>query len=196
MNFDFNKSIILENERVLIRPMEAADKGFFSDFLLDSSLNKYSSMEINNSQDAIQYIEDCLVDRKNGVRYPFIFFDKKSKTYAGTSCYGNVSNSNKRLEIGWTKIGKHFQGTGLNAHCKKLMLEYAFESLNYNRVELKAHAGNIASRKAMEKIGATFEGLLRNHSIMPNGSLRDTVYYSILKEEWPSIKTENTYFNA
>lgn len=188
MQFNFEDTIILEDERVLIRPMEETDKGFFMEFLLDSSLNTYSSMQINSAKDALKYVDNCLADRQNQKRYPFIFFDKRSQAYAGTSCFGNVSNANKRLEIGWTKLGKPFQGTGLNIHCKYLLIQHGFETLGCNRIELKSHSENIRSRKAMEKIGAKFEGMLRQHMIMPNGTLRDTVYYSILRSEWREVE--------
>jgi len=188
MDFDFKQKIILEDERVLIRPMVEEDKSFFIEFLLDPALNRYSSMQINNARDALKYVDLCLKDRQQQVRYPFVFFDKRTETYAGTSCFGNISNPNKRIEIGWTKIDAAFQGTGLNVHCKHLMLKYAFETLQFNRVELKSHANNIQSRKAMEKIGAKFEGLLRHHIIMPDGSLRNTVYYSFLSPEWREIE--------
>lgn len=188
MDFNFDHDIVLEDERVLIRPMEEVDKGHLMELLLDPDLSTYASFKINNAKDALAYIDFCLKDRKNSQRYPFTFYDKNNKAYAGTSCFGNIANPHKRLEIGWTKIGKAFQGTGLNAHCKKLMLQYAFETLRCNRVELKAHSENIQSRKAMEKIGAKYEGLLRNHIIMPDGSLRNTVYYSVLFEEWSIVK--------
>jgi len=188
MDLDFNRDIILENERVLIRPMKQDDKAFFRDFLLDQTLTKYSIKLVTNESEAIAYFDTCLSDREKGLRYPFIFFDKKTNQYAGTSCFGNIVNAHKRLEIGWTKLGKAFQGTGLNAHCKFLFLKFAFETLKFNRVELKAHSKNIRSRKAMEKIGAQFEGTLRNHFITYDGSLRDSVYYSFIKEEWEVVK--------
>lgn len=188
MNFDFTKDIILEDERVRIRPMETSDRTHLKELLLDPDLSLYSLQQVHGPAGVDQYIDQCLSDRSQGIRYPFTFFDKKSNAYAGTSCFGQVSNAHKRLEVGWTKIAKPFQGTGLNTHCKYLMFQYAFETLVANRVELKTHAENITSRKAMEKVGATYEGLLRHHMIMENGSLRNTVYFSILKAEWPSVK--------
>jgi N-acetyltransferase len=188
MFFNFENNIILEDDRVLIRPMQEEDKVNLMKVLIDPALSKYSLELINGEDGVINYIDQCLEDRKNKIRYPFTFFDKKIKAYAGTSCFGNVNNTHKRLEIGWTKLAQPFQGTGLNAHCKFLLLQYAFDTLNFNRVELKAHAENMQSRKAMEKIGASYEGTLRNHFIMYDGTLRNTVYYSILSEEWIGVK--------
>ena len=188
MNFNFNKDIILEDDRVLIRPMEEADKQHLMEILLDPQLSKYSLRMISDEKDVLGYIDNCLSDRQHSIRYPFTFFDKKANAFAGTCCFGNIEIAHKRLEIGWTKLGKAFQGSGLNAHCKFLLFQYAFETLQLNRVELKSHAENIQSRKAMEKVGARYEGKLRNHFVMYDGSLRNTVYYSVLKEEWLEVK--------
>ena len=112
------------------------------------------------------------------------------------SSFGAISEHDKRVEIGWTWIIPPFQGSGLNYRVKYLMLQFIFEELQYHRVELKADARNKASRKAMEKLGATYEGNLRSHSLMYDGNYRDTVYYSILENEWPEIKQalEKKYF--
>lgn len=124
----------------------------------------------------------------SGEMVPFIIFDKSVSQYAGTTRFANISPVNQRLEIGWTWIGKEFQRTGLNRHNKLLMLSYAFENLLYERVELKADGANKQSRTAMEGIGAQYEGSLRSHTLMSDGRRRDTVYYSILKSEWPNTK--------
>ncbi len=184
----FDQNIILEDERVLIRPMEEKDKEHMIDWMSDPSLSTYSLMQIQNARDVLPYVDQCLEDRRMQKRYPFVFFDKPSNTFAGTSCFGNIVPDHRRLEIGWTKIAKVFQGTGLNTHCKFLMLRYAFEELVYSRVELKSHEDNIRSRRAMEKIGAKYEGLLRHHMVMPNGTFRNTVYYSILLDEWREVQ--------
>jgi RimJ/RimL family protein N-acetyltransferase len=109
--------------------------------------------------------------------------------YAGSTSFANVSNRDKRLEIGWTWIGKKFQKTGLNRNGKLLMLQYAFETLQFERVELKTDERNMASRTAIEKIGGKFEGILRSHMVVKDGFRRNTVYYSILSKEWPGVKT-------
>jgi N-acetyltransferase len=99
-----------------------------------------------------------------------------------------VSDKDQRLEIGWTWFGKAFQRTGLNRNVKFLMLQYAFEQLQFERVELKTDERNHPSRKAIEGIGGKFEGILRSHMQLPDGFRRNTVYYSILKAEWPALK--------
>jgi RimJ/RimL family protein N-acetyltransferase len=99
-----------------------------------------------------------------------------------------VDPKNRRVEIGWTWVGRPFRRTHVNTEAKYLMLRHAFETLECVRVEFKAHALNDASRRAMERIGARFEGTLRRHMVRENGEWRDTVYYSILDDEWPGVK--------
>ena len=100
----------------------------------------------------------------------------------------SIVPEHRRLEIGWTWIGTAYQRTGRNREAKLLQLSHAFETLDANRVEFKTHARNVQSRSALRGIGATFEGVHRNHSIMPDGSLRDSAWFSVTKEDWPRVK--------
>jgi RimJ/RimL family protein N-acetyltransferase len=100
----------------------------------------------------------------------------------------SIVPEHRRLEIGWTWIATAFQRTGSNREAKLLQLSHAFETLGANRVEFKTHARNEQSRNALAGIGATFEGVFRNHTIMPDGSLRDSAYFSVIVEEWPTVK--------
>ena len=107
---------------------------------------------------------------------------------AGSTRFGNISPVHRRVEIGWTWYAPVFQRTGLNRACKFELLQFAFEKLNCIRVELKTGSLNMQSQTAIAKIGATKEGILRKHMIQDDVSFRDTVYFSILQDEWPSIK--------
>lgn len=189
MDFNFNQEIILENERVKLGPLQEkhiellwpiAEK--YPDLLT------YSPTPFGNRQMFEIYFKAAFEAKAQRNRYPFIIYDKQSSTYAGSTSYGNIVNKHQRLEIGWTWLSKEFQGTGLNKYCKHLLLDYAFETLNFIRVELKTDSRNLQSRRAMEKIGAIYEGELRSHTTMSDGYRRNTVYYSILKEEWPALK--------
>ena len=100
----------------------------------------------------------------------------------------SIVPEHKRLEIGWTWIGVAYQRTGMNREAKLLQLTHAFEALEANRVEFKTHARNDRSRNALAGIGATFEGVFRHHTIMPDGSLRDSAWFSIVAPEWPTVK--------
>ncbi|HNG62573.1 MAG TPA: GNAT family protein, partial [Ferruginibacter sp.] len=121
--------------------------------------------------------------------YPFAYFHKKENRYVGSTRYANIDFDNKRLEIGWTWINPSLQGTGFNKHCKFLLLRYGFETMGLNRIELKTSHLNLKSQKAMRKIGAIEEGTFRNHIINEDGTLRHTMYFSFISDEWPEIKS-------
>ena len=188
-SFDFTQTVAFESERARITPLELSSIGDLQAIALEEvSLLQYSPSEIHLEDKLRQYVETALDARKRNIRYPFIIFDKLKEQFAGSTSYGNVSNKDLRLEIGWTWIGKNFQRTGLNKTCKFLMLEYAFDALSFERVEFKIDSRNLQSRKAVEKIGGFYEGELRSHTVMSDGFRRNTVYYSILKDEWPQVK--------
>lgn len=189
MKFNCQDHIILENERTKLEPL---DWQHFDTLLPIAEkypdLLRYSP-SLFGTKDALKaYFEIAMAQRDEQVRYPFVIYDKTTGKYAGSTSYGNISNANQRLEIGWTWLTKDHQRTGLNRHNKFLMLQYAFEVLAFERVELKTDSRNEQSKRAIEAIGATHEGILRSHFLMTDGYRRDTVYYSILKDEWTEIK--------
>jgi N-acetyltransferase len=185
MKFDFKKEIILENDRALLRPLKEEDfEKLLPVAIDDATLLQYSPAKIASEADLKNYIRIALNERETKFRYAFSIFDKMKNAYAGSTSYATISNYDKRLEIGWTWIGRKFQKTGLNRNCKMLLLTYAFETLEFERVEFRTDERNATSRAAIEKIGGKFEGILRSHTLMNDGHRRNTVYYSILKEEW------------
>ena len=193
MNLDFTKNIILENDRVRLEPL---NKSKHYDVLLelskkDPNLLQYSPSPFGTPELMNEYFAIYARDFAAETRYAFAIFDKQTQQYAGSTSYGNVSNHNQRLEIGWTWLSKEFQGTGLNKNCKYLILKFAFETLEFERVELKTDERNEQSKKAIKKIGAKFEGTLRSNTLMFDGFRRSTSYYSILKSEWPTVKVKN-----
>lgn len=195
MDFLFTKEIILENSRVLLQPLSPDDSAnLLPVATVQTDLVQYSPYQIHTPALLDAYINNSLQERDACFRYPFAVFDKEAQAYAGSTSFANISNKDRRLEIGWTWIGKSFQQTGLNRACKALLLSYAFDELQFERVEFKTDARNKASRSAIEKIGGQYEGSLRSHTVMLDGFRRDTVYYSILKEEWPGLK--QTVFSA
>ena len=190
-SFDTNQQIILENDRIKLRPLIADDYNNLRPIAQrNPDLLQFSPQQVNSDAQLEAYIAKALKQKAAGTRYPFISFDKKTQAYSGSTSYLNISNDNARLEIGATWIGRSFQGTGLNKQQKLLMLTYAFETLDMQRVELKTDARNLQSQRAMEKIGAKREGLLRSHTIMEDGYRRDTVYFSILVDEWTDVKSK------
>jgi RimJ/RimL family protein N-acetyltransferase len=191
MDFNFKTDIVLENERALLRPMKEEDwDELLPVALADPTLVQYSPSQIHSEGLLKKYIRQALSDRETNFRYAFTIFDKAANRVAGSSSFGSLSNKDKRVEIGWTWIGREFQKTGLNRACKSLMLQYVFETLQFERLEFRTDERNEASRTAIEKIGGQFEGVLRSHMLMPDGFRRNTVYYSILREEWPVLKAK------
>ena len=185
MIFPFDEEIILENSFVLLRPLQISNIVNLLDVATsDKNLLQFSPLPIYSGELLTRYIEKAVSDRQNKIRYPFSIFDKTRNAFAGSTSFLNISNADSRLEIGATWIGKEFQKTGLNRNCKYLMLSYAFDDLRAERVEFKTDERNIKSRTAIEKIGGQYEGLLRSHTLMYDGFRRNTVCYSILKNEW------------
>jgi N-acetyltransferase len=185
---NFEEHIILEDERVLLRPFRHADLEALKSIAVDEDTWRYTVTRISNQQELAQWGQAAQQDRETGRRYTFVIVDKATGKLAGSTSYGNESAADKRLEIGWTWLAKDYRGSGLNRHCKFLLLSYAFDVLQYERVELKTDVLNLRSRKAMRNIGATEEGTLRSHTLMHDGRRRDTIYYSILRPEWEHIR--------
>jgi N-acetyltransferase len=128
----------------------------------------------------------------NGTMLPFTAFDAAGRI-AGMTTYMNVDAANRRVEIGSTWYARRVQRSALNTQCKLLLLTHAFEKLDCIAVELRTHFFNHASRRGIERLGAKQDGILRNHQVAPNGTLRDTVVYSIIASEWPTVKAHLTY---
>lgn len=189
MYFPFEQEIILENEAALLRPLVPEDaQNLLKVATEDKDLLQYSPAPVYTAELLRDYIDTALAERQNKKRYTFSIFDKIKQEYAGSTSFLNISLADARLEIGATWIGKKFQGTYLNRNCKYLMLQYAFDELGALRTELKTDERNMASRKAIEKIGGVQEGILRSHTLLYTGHRRNTVYYSILKAEWEGMR--------
>ncbi len=185
----FEQDIILEDDRARLEPLtEKHFDALMTIALSNNDIWKFTLANIFDESSFRNYFNTALKERENKSSYPFAMFDKKENRYVGCTRYANISFKDKRLEIGWTWIDPILQGSGINKHNKFLMLQFAFETLNLNRVELKTAGTNLKSQRAMEKIGAVREGVLRKHSINDAGLTRDTVYYSFINEEWPQIK--------
>jgi N-acetyltransferase len=184
-DFIFDEEHILEDDRVLLRPLTAGD---FSN-LLYFSLNEPElwkfSLQNGIGEDALKnYIAVASEARIAGKEYPFIVYDKKISAYAGSTRFYDIQLFHKSVQLGFTWYGKEFQGTGLNKHCKYLLLKFAFEKMHMARVEFRADNNNKRSIAAMKSIGCVEEGILRSNSIKQDGSRRDSIVLSILKDEW------------
>ena len=189
----FAKDIILEDEVVLLRPLLESDV----ENLVTISENEpetwtFSQQKADGRENLVKYIQLALSEKVRLNQYPFIVFDKKSGTYAGSTRFYDINDSQKTLLLGYTWYGSAYRGTGLNKHCKYLLLSYAFETLGMHRVEFRADHNNQRSIAAMKSIGCTVEGVLR--STMFTGEAdhrRDSIVLSILKNEWfTSVKEQ------
>ena len=181
---NFLQELILENDIVRLNPLHHHD----IDNLLRFSeqqpeLWKYSLQPADGFENLKGYIDFALRGRKEETAYPFIVFDKRTQQIAGSTRFYDFQKNHNTVQLGYTWYGKEFQGTGLNKQCKLLMLEFAFETLELDRVEFRADATNERSIAAMKSIGCTVEGILRNNCAAPKGR-RDSIVLSILKDEW------------
>jgi RimJ/RimL family protein N-acetyltransferase len=188
----FDKDIILENEYVLLRPLQAEDIELLAHFAQNEpSIWKYSLLQVQNENDLLKYIEQAVEARSQKKEYPFIVFDKKKQQYAGSTRFYDIQLQFQTLQLGYTWYGAEFQGTHINPNCKLLLLEYAFEKLNMERVEFRADNRNARSIKAMKNLGCIEEGILRNHLPTIDGGRRDSIILSILKSEWEADVKKN-----
>jgi RimJ/RimL family protein N-acetyltransferase len=181
-------TLILQNDNVLLRPLTSDDYVSFLDQTGDRSMWTYFTSDLSVMAELLSWTEDAIRGINERSRLAFTIIDRRTGTVAGSTSFGNISYRDKRIEIGWTWISKKFQGKGINDQVKDLMIEYAFETLGFERVEFKTDVLNTHARNALLRIGATEEGVLRSHTLMTHGRRRDTIYYSILKAEWKRRK--------
>ena len=190
MTFDFKREYIFENERVLLRPLQLEDEEFLSNFSINEpELWQYSLVPANGIENLRTYLKLALEGRISGTAYPFIVFDKKTNQYAGSTRFYDIQENHSSTQLGFTWYGKQFQGTGLNKNCKYLLLNFAFEEMKAERVEFRADNNNKRSIAAMKRIGCVEEGILRSNCASIDGR-RDSIVFSILKEEWYRVVKE------
>lgn len=187
MNYRFEK-IELEGLKIRLAPLAVSHREGLLKAAADGKLWElwYTSVPSENNID--YYFQKALEDLKNGTAYPFVIIDQNNGEIIGCTRFCNVSQENRRLEIGYTWYGEKYQGTGVNTECKYLLLKYAFEELDCIAVEFRTNRFNLRSRSAISRLGAKQDGILRNHQINKDGSYRDTVVYSITDQEWHGVK--------
>jgi len=188
----FPENLILEDERVLLRPLEFSDFEFLRPFASGEPLIWIYSHPSPAGEDRMkQYMANTIAQRDLQKEYPFIVFDKKTGRYAGSTRFYDIQLNNLTTQLGYTWYGADFQRTGLNRHCKWLLLSYAFETWGMERVEFRANLKNERSIRAMKEIGCVVEGVLRSNSVTDGPDRRDTIVLSILKSEWFGTVKEN-----
>ncbi|WP_396634818.1 GNAT family N-acetyltransferase [Maribacter sp. R86514] len=181
-----NYTPTLENERVILSPLTLENYEKLIPIASQKKLVQYSPSDIETPSRLKNYVETALQQLAVGSSIPFIIYDREHNTFAGSTRFMHINSKNKVLHIGSTWIGREFQGTGLNTEMKKLMLAYAFTTLDFEKIEFRVDERNTASRKAVEKLGCTLEGILRKDVYLLDGFKRNTCCYGLLQEEWLS----------
>jgi N-acetyltransferase len=183
--FDSTKEYILENDVVLLRPLEESDYEYLLPFAMNEpTLWKFSLVPAYGKDGMKNYITAAIEARAKGTEYAFIVFDKRTQRYAGSTRFYDIQLHHQSVQLGYTWYGSAFQGTGLNKNCKLLLLQFAFEELSLERVEFRADNNNERSKAAMRSIGCVEEGVLRNHLTTHTGARRTSIILSILKSDW------------
>lgn len=178
-------NITLEDERVLLRPLEESDYENLLPFALnEKGLWYYSLVRPEGEEGLKNYLDIAFKEKKAGKEFPFIVFDKKTNEYAGSTRFYDINLPYQTIQLGYTWYGKKFHGTGLNKHCKYLLLQFCFEQMFLERVEFRADNRNERSIAAMKSIGCKVDGILRNHMPTMENYRRDSIVLSILKDEW------------
>ncbi|HEX5147488.1 MAG TPA: GNAT family N-acetyltransferase [Candidatus Limnocylindrales bacterium] len=180
--------VVLEGPRIRLEPLRPDHFADLAAVAFDPALWEWTIMGPQDEAGLRRWFDAALANGEAGTERPFATIDRASGRAIGSSRFLSIVPEHRRLEIGWTWLATAFQRTGANREAKLLQLGHAFETLGANRVEFKTHARNERSRNALAGIGATFEGILRNHMIMPDGSIRHSAYFSVIAEEWPDVK--------
>jgi RimJ/RimL family protein N-acetyltransferase len=186
------EAVSLSGPHARLKPLSHDHVDGLIEAVKDGELWKLWYTFIPRPEDMRKEIDRRLGLQAAGSMLPFTVFDANGKT-AGMTTYMNVDTPNRRVEIGSTWYARGVQRSALNTQCKLLLLGHAFEQLDCIAVEFRTHFFNHQSRRGIERLGAKLDGVLRNHQIAPNGTLRDTVVYSIIASEWPTVKAHLNY---
>jgi N-acetyltransferase len=177
----------LEGRNVRLEPLAQAHHVGLAQ-VLDPTLLQWFSQPATNAAELREFISAALQEQLQRKALPFATIDRVSGRAIGSTRFGNIDRVNRRVEIGWTWIGRVWQRTAINTEAKLLMLSHAFERWGAIRVEFKTDSRNAQSRAALARLGATEEGYFRNHMVTASGRLRHSVYFSIIDTEWPMLK--------
>ena len=182
------EQILLENEVVMLKPVTLDDVVGFGEAANHPDIWRFLSTELLTEEAVRGFIEKAIRNYETGSDYMFAIINKASGKIVGSTSFMDISHEHKRLEIGWTWHNPSVWQTAINTNCKYLLLKFCFEEWDMHRVQIKTDHENYRSQRAIERLGAVKEGVLRNHMIRKDGTQRHTVMYSITREEWPSIK--------
>ena len=180
--------VTLEGSIVRLEPLSLDHVPGLAEVAFERAIWRWTIARPTTEAELRTWAEAAIAGREAGTELPFATIDIATGRPIGSSRYMNIALDHRRLEIGWTWVGTAFQRTGANREAKLLMLSHAFDTLGCRRVEFKTDALNEKSRTALLGIGARFEGIFRNHMVMPDGRMRDSAYYSVIDSEWPEVR--------
>jgi RimJ/RimL family protein N-acetyltransferase len=188
----FVEPVVLEGRHVRLEPMSQeqldAQAAALAEAVVDGTLWNSRVTTIPRPEGMRAYVEKALADLAAGRALPFVTRDRAGGRIVGTTRFMNIEAAHRRVEIGTTWLAQSFQRTAVNTEAKLLMLGHAFETLGCIAVDIRTHEKNMQSRAAIERLGAKLDGILRNHMIMPDGTVRNTASYSIIDREWPEVR--------
>lgn len=185
---DWLQPLVLETELALLRPLQVEDGPALVTAASDGRLWELWYTQVPDAHSVASYVADALQEQQLGRALPFAIIERASGQVVGTTRYCHADAANRRLEIGYTWYASRCQRTALNTQCKLALLQHAFETLGCIAVEFRTHWHNQQSRAAIARLGAKQDGVLRSHRLEPDGARRDTVVFSILDSEWPSVR--------
>jgi len=180
--------VVLEGRHVRLKPLARDHRADLAVVALDPDLWRFTLTQIHSLDDLDAYIEEALAGQRGGTALPFATVNRATGRAIGSTRFGNIDTRNRHVEIGWSWLGREFHRQAFNTEAKLLMLGHAFERMECIRVEFRVNAPNARSRRAVVRLGAQMEGILRQHTIRSDGQRIDWVYYSILRGEWPEVR--------
>ncbi len=180
--------VTLEGSYVRLEPLSLSHLDRLCEVGLDPELWRWTTTKLTNREDMSEYVKTALREQSEGMALPFVTLLNETGDVVGSTRFANIDRAHRHVEIGWTWIGVPWQRTAVNTEAKYLMLRHAFETMGCIRVEFKTDSLNERSRNALLRIGATQEGILRNHMIVHDGRYRHSVFFSIIDSEWPQVK--------
>ena len=180
--------VVLEGSLVRLEPLSRDHLDGLAAVALDPIIWRFTTTRPADRAGLEAWLDTALANAAAGSEVPFATVDRASGQPIGSTRFMSVVPEHRRLEIGWTWLGRDWQRTGSNREAKYLQMRHAFEVLDANRVEFKTDSRNEAARGGLLGIGSTFEGIFRNHMVMPDGPLRHSAWYSVIREEWPAVK--------
>jgi RimJ/RimL family protein N-acetyltransferase len=180
--------VVLEGRKIRLEPLSEEHLDGLASVAFEPSIWQWTLARPTDRAGLRAWLEAALANAAAGTEQPFATIDQVTGEPIGSTRYLSIVPEHRRLEIGWTWLGRAWQRSGANREAKLLLLGHAFDQLGANRVEFKTDSRNEPSRSALLGIKATFEGIFRNHMIMPDGPLRHSAYYSVIADEWPTVR--------